>query len=91
MILVDVLLAANLAVLAVLVVADRSRSHRARPVEVLAATRLSPREAVKPRKPAPGPDPGCGGVVIPFDRAARRGVASSMARHPAGGRLRNSR
>jgi len=88
MIVVDVLLAANLAVLAVLVIADRSKSHRARPVEVPAAARTSPREAVKSRNPVPAS--GCAGVVIPFDRA-RRAVADSMARHPAGGGLRHSR
>jgi hypothetical protein len=97
MIVVDVLLAANLAVLAVLVVADRSRNHRARPVEVLAAARAVRRKAVK----SPEHAPACGGVIIPFDafdRATHRGVAVSAGhhpvaaaslRHPAGGGLRH--
>ncbi|HUO48676.1 MAG TPA: hypothetical protein VMU09_07575 [Acidimicrobiales bacterium] len=81
MIVVDVLLAANLAVLAVLVVADRSRSHRARPAEVLAATRAPSRGAVKSQvSPGPG-TPACGGIVIPIDRARR----AASTRHPAWG------
>jgi hypothetical protein len=86
MIVVDVLLAANLAVLAVLVVADRSSRRRGRPAEVLAAARQLPREAVKsPTRP------GCTGVVIPFDRAARRRLDGAMARHPAGQGIPSSR
>ena len=86
MIVVDVLLAANLAVLAILVVADRSRSHGMSPGRVLAAARLSPRKADK----SPSPVTGCDGVVIPFDRAARRSIARSIPRHPAAGGLRTS-
>jgi hypothetical protein len=96
MIVVDVLLAANLAVLAVLVVADRSKSHRPRPLEVLAAARDIQREAVK--SPRSDHVPGCGGVIVPFDRAARHGSpaydrhstgTAATLRHPAGGNLRH--
>jgi len=86
MVVVDVLLAANLAVLAVLVVADRSSRRRGHPAEVLAAARRLPREAVK----SPS-SPGCSGVVIPFDRGARRRIEGVMARHPAGQGIPSSR
>ena len=76
MILVDVLLAANLAVLVVLVVADRSKQHRMRPADVLEASRPGRRAATAPAHAA--------GVVIPFDRAYRRSLDGAV-RHPASG------
>jgi len=75
MVVVDVLLAANLAVLAVLVVTDRSRSRRARPAEILAVARQVPlRDGTARGASGPGISGSCG-VVIPFDRS-RRQVAS---------------
>ena len=86
MIVVDVLLAANLAVLAVLVVGDRSRHRRVRPSEVMALTRVgSRRSSMAPSTPVSG------GVVIPFDRAERRAVERAMAHHPAGDGVSSTR
>lgn len=84
MIVVEVLLATNLAVLALLVLTDRSRQRRMRTVDVLSPRRPTKASAGSSR-PTIGRTPACGGgVVIPIDRAVRRAREAAMARHPAG-------
>ncbi len=88
---VDVLLAANLAVLGVLAVGDRCRQRRPRPIEVLAMARHSGRTEGRRVAVLRAPTMDCG-VVIPFDDAARRhALQVSKSHRPSNGRFPSAR